>query len=70
MFFEDTQICWKYFSTDSRIDNNIGGNWIGMMEKMDERALQWFSINLLTHKFQKKGNVSGTAVIVSDYLQI
>ena len=52
------------------MDNNLGGDWIGMMEKTDERALQWFAINLLTHKFQKKGNVSGTAVIVSDYPKI
>ena len=52
------------------MDNNLGGDWIGMIDKTDERDLQWFAINLLTHKFQKKGNVSGTAVIVSDYFQI
>ena len=52
------------------MDTNLGGDWIGMMEKTDERVLQWFAINLLTHKFQKKGNVSGTAVIASDHIQI
>ena len=50
--------------------NNFEGDWIGTMEKTDERALQWFAINLLTHNFHKKGLVSGTAVIVSICSQI
>ena len=48
--------------------NNFEGDWIGTMEKTDERALQWFAINLLTHNFHKKGLVSGTAVIVSIFV--
>ena len=40
------------------------GDWFGHMAKTDERALQWFAINLMTHNLQKKGLVSGTAVIV------
>ena len=53
------------FSATSRIGNGLEGDWIGTMEKADERALQWFAINLLTHNFHKKGLVSGTSVIVS-----
>merc|ERR1719278_224025 len=49
---------------NTRMGNNFEGDWIGTMEKTDERALQWFAINLLTHNFHKKGLVSGTAVIL------
>ena len=47
------------------MDNDVTGEWIGTMEETDERTLQWFAINLMTHTFQNKGLVSGTAVIVS-----
>lgn len=53
------------FSPTSGGDNEFSGDWLGVMEDTDERALQWFAINLMTHNLQKKGVVAGTAVIVS-----
>ena len=57
-------ISQTYFSATSRMNTDSPGDWFGHMEKTDERALQWFAINLMTHNLQKKGLVSGTAVIV------
>ena len=42
-----------------------GGEWIGTMDKTDERTLQWFAVNLMTHKLQKEWLVGDSAVIVS-----
>ena len=56
-----------YFSANSRMNNGLPGDWFGSMEETDERALQWFAINLMTHNLQKKGDVSGTAVIVRSF---
>ena len=62
-----TQNITSYFSTTSRMDNDLSGEWVGSIEETDERALQWFAINLMTHNLHNKGLVSGTAVIVSIY---
>ena len=57
----------SHFSATSRMDNELSGEWVGSIEETDERALQWFAINLMTHNLHNKGLVSGTAVIVSIY---
>ena len=57
----------SHFSATPRMDNELSGEWVGSIEETDERALQWFAINLMTHNLHNKGLVSGTAVIVSIY---
>ena len=60
-----TQIITSHFSAISRMDNDLSAEWVGSIEETDERALQWFAINLMTHNLHNKGLVPGTAVIVS-----
>ena len=56
-----------HFSAISHMDNDLSAEWIGSIEETDERALQWFAINLMTHNLHNKGLVPGTAVIVRTY---